>query len=91
MCIATFFFFWQCTVVTKCPATKQNPFVCSRFKIIKQPVRENSTRQEAVAFGQNQNIICDIEPCQGCAVWTVIAGNVVIGKGLQSAKQKHPS
>lgn len=63
-----------------------HPFLCIWFKIIKQTVRENSTRQEAVAFGQNQNIICDSVPCQGRAVWIVIAGNIVIGKGLRSVK-----
>lgn len=68
------------------PQQKQHPLVCICFKIIKQTVRENSTRQEAVAFGQNQNIICDSVPCQGCVVWTVIAGNIVIGKGLRSVK-----
>lgn len=81
MCISNFF---GSAVVTKCPS------VCNWFKIIKQTERENRTRQEAVAFGQNQNTICDIEPCQGCVVWIVIAGNIVIGKGLRSAKQKHP-
>lgn len=54
--------------------------------MIKQSVRGNSTRQEAVAFAQNQNIICDRVPCQGCVVWIVIAGNIVIGKELRSVK-----
>ena len=63
---------------------KQNSLVCIWFKIIKPTVREN--RQEAVAFGQNQNIICDSVPCQGRVVWIVIAGNIVIGKGLRSVK-----
>lgn len=84
MQICVYVYFFGSAVVTKCPS------VCNWFKIIKQTVRENSTRQEAVAFGQNQNTICDIEPCQGCVVWIVIAGNIVIGKGLRSAKQKHP-
>lgn len=70
---------------------KQHPLVCIWFKITKQTVRENSTRQEAVAFGQNQNIICDSAPCQGCVVWIVIAGNIVIGKGLRQSNQKHAS
>ena len=56
------------------------------FKIVKQTVRENSTRQEAVTFGQNQNIICDSMPCQECVVWIVIAGNIVIGKRLRLVK-----
>ena len=68
------------------PTEKQRPLVCIWFKIIKQTVRENRTRQEAVAFGQNQNIICDSVLCQGCVVWIVIAGNIVIGKGLWSVK-----
>ena len=54
--------------------------------MIKLTGRENSTRQEAVTFGQNQNIICDSVPFQGFVVWIVIAGNIVIGKGLQSVK-----
>lgn len=65
---------------------KKHPLVCIWFKVIKQTVRENSTRQEAVTFGQNQNIICDSVPCQECVVWIVIAGNIVIGKGLRSVK-----
>lgn len=48
-----------------------------------------STRQEAVAFGQNQNIICESVSCQGTAVWTVIAGNIVMVKGYGHSNQKH--
>lgn len=28
--------------------------------------KRKQCRQEAVAFGQNQNIICDSAPCQAC-------------------------
>ena len=28
--------------------------------------KRKQCRQEAVAFGQNQNIICDSTPCQEC-------------------------
>lgn len=48
--------------------------------------RKQHSRQEAVAFAQNQNIICDSVLCQACVVWIVIAGNIVIGKGLRSVK-----
>lgn len=64
----------------------QHPLICIWLKIIKQTVRENSTRQEAVALSQSQNIICDSEPCQACVVWIVIAGNIVIGNELRSVK-----
>lgn len=63
-----------------------NILLCIWFMIIKRSLSENSTRQEAVALSQNENIICDSELSQGRVVWIVIAGNIVIGEELGSVK-----